>query len=729
MITRNYIDNDFLKQLDDFPLKVVYVRIIALNLLEESIETIEGRVTAGSINIDGASAVRRTCSLTLLVDENDLDGRGIKYSDHLWGLQTRFKLEVGLQNSINNNYDDIIWFNQGVYIITSFNKSKNANGFSISISGKDKMSLLNGEIGGAFESEINFGEIEEEKVLSRDSNGKKIDSVWETRKLPVEEIIRNMIHVYGREPLHNIIIKDLPNYGLELLEYRGDEPMYAYKKENRNQWENILTSMDQDKSVYYKRADSDDAEGPVAIKKLPEDIFTKLTDSLSFTESGTISFSEGGADYLMAKFDYGDTSGYRATDLTYPGELIAKAGETITSVLDKIKNVLVQFEYFYDLEGRFIFQKKKSFTGNLWSPVKQNENGEGYIDTPLIEDDSISYVFKNHTLLTTFNNNPNINNLKNDFSIWGSRKGILGAAIPIHLRYAIDSKPTQYTSIGVSQKEVDAYNKKYNTDLKPQKPVTYSVESASSEVKVVDWREIIYQMARDQSKYNFLDDFEARIIAYNKDLYPSGMTGYEQYYIDLLGFWRQLYNPEYEGSNPEDFYPIDHINKFWCKNVFENPESLNFWFDFLDSPGSELNKYNVKNIGSRPKVINDTKINSIYYRDTPTIIYTQDSNNQIATGYFYAQLPKNYENLFSISAQGLSAKNKLDDLLYEHAFCVDSVTINAIPIYYLEPNTLIKVQDESTELDGEYIVSKITLPLTYNGTMSITASKAIQSII
>jgi hypothetical protein len=34
----------------------------------------------------------------------------------------------------------------------------------------------------------------------------------------------------------------------------------------------------------------------------------------------------------------------------------------------------------------------------------------------------------------------------------------------------------------------------------------------------------------------------------NSTFFPSGYTGYEQYYIDILGFWRQLYNPDYECS-------------------------------------------------------------------------------------------------------------------------------------------------------------------------------------
>jgi hypothetical protein len=59
-------DKEFLLALDKQKNKTIYARIIALDFKESPIETIEGRVTQGSINIDGASAVRRTCSLTLV---------------------------------------------------------------------------------------------------------------------------------------------------------------------------------------------------------------------------------------------------------------------------------------------------------------------------------------------------------------------------------------------------------------------------------------------------------------------------------------------------------------------------------------------------------------------------------------------------------------------------------------------------------------------------------------
>ena len=83
---------------------------------ENPIEEIEGRVTAGSINIDGNSAVRRTCSLSMVAKQ-------VNINDFYWGLSSKFKLLIGLKNQINSKYPDIIWFKLGTYVITSFNTS------------------------------------------------------------------------------------------------------------------------------------------------------------------------------------------------------------------------------------------------------------------------------------------------------------------------------------------------------------------------------------------------------------------------------------------------------------------------------------------------------------------------------------------------------------------------------------------------------------------------------
>ena len=71
----------------------------------------------------------------------------------------------------------------------------------------------------------------------------------------------------------------------------------------------------------------------------------------------------------------------------------------------------------------------------------------------------------------------------------------------------------------------------------------------------------------------------------------------------------------------------------------------------------------------------------------------------------------------------------IDELLYQHTYCAENITIQCAPIYHLNPNTRIKVVDEENGIGTNYIMSKFTIPLTYNGMMSITATKAPERLI
>jgi hypothetical protein len=66
MTLNTQYNKSFLSKLDKCKNKTIYARITALQFNETPIEYIEGRVTQGSINIDGDSAVRRTCSLSMI---------------------------------------------------------------------------------------------------------------------------------------------------------------------------------------------------------------------------------------------------------------------------------------------------------------------------------------------------------------------------------------------------------------------------------------------------------------------------------------------------------------------------------------------------------------------------------------------------------------------------------------------------------------------------------------
>lgn len=1293
-------ESEFLRALDEAHEKTTYARVIALDMDENPIEQVEGKITQGSVNIDGNSAVRRTCSLTMISQD-------ININEYYWGLNTKFKLEIGVQNVVSRkdfypNYPDIIWFKMGTYIITSLNTNLTVNNFTMSLQGKDKMCLLNGDVGGVINARTDFGTYDYYDVET---------GLTSNYKLPIKDILWDAVHAYANEPFHNIILNDLDELGLELLEYRYDVPLYLIRMADSDEY--AMISVDGDMAIFGA------SDGKNKLSDIT--VYDNLTSSMLNDERAATTFRLNGSSqlYCAAKITYGDTAGYRTCDLVYAGDLIANIGDSVTSVFDKIKSMLGEFEYFYDLDGRFVFQRKKSLINTVWTPTHKEEgsiitadsyyNKENneiqsvnnsiygqesmYVEALALASNSI-YNFNGTVLISSFQNSPNLANLRNDFTVWGNRKGISGSDIPIHMRYAIDNKPWRYimydegenghvalTTLTAEQiaeveelktshsVEVDiwnawasfeknarqdplmyagglleldenwweitdwaeyyailfgeypgtrvpddwmreycierkssidlsiAYRKYYGdnsnvhvgsastltdtcvvffyekngqitlefnphgrcshtyaqfldlefyvnsgfqteTDIDlgnnrtyhyqfqgiyysknqldnlratrglfhvlcycynpiiPEERMnaklaelslvdTYSDPYAGKYKTGLDWRELIYRMAKDYRKHNHEDGFERNLALYNYPLYPSGLTGYEQYYTDLEGFWRQLYQypiddseiedqteyqytyyrdidnkkddehiyikgcycplgklvkntvkeklisnvpiydyknnlvtintrsysnisninagilsnyntlyiytakkdryylldktktyynstrqgfdfsvtgtlgknysadnfinlciksqlytrdipdittiylykdgemykyldtidyvtpgnvyqklvdpdslggysyklvnsetstfstdakaslyiltnqsqytslqtqldnineeidllqAEYNTQKPKnsgtydtiqskkrqrtaleqqiaslqngnlsyvkvsdyyqskltlsndlyvwdetnlykmsniriklssiygtlktevpdkissvvlnnygkktvtvkssscmyykaysDFYQPDseieseRANAYWHKNVFEAPQSLNFWFDFLEGD-NQLRQFTTKAVGDRPKAVNETTVKSIYYRDTPKIIFTTAeklASEEKKTGYNYFILPDNssYENMFTISAQGIDAKNRVDELLYQHSYCTESVTISAIPIYYLDVNKRIHVYDPDTGINGDYIVSRISYPLSYNGMMNVTATKAPENSV
>ena len=793
------LDNEFIDKIEHQKHRDIYAHIIALTYDELPVESIEGRITTGSINCDGNSAIRRTCSLTMVASE-------LNINEYYWGLKTKIAIEIGLLNTIDSKYPDIIWFPQGIYILSAFNTSYSTNNYQISISAKDKGCLLNGEYGGVLPGEVRFDSI---RTYNKDF------TEYTEEKIPIKTIIKEMIHTYVGEPYHNIIINDVDDYGVELLEYRGtDSNIYYFRNLANDTYTNITTFGDM--MVFEK-----DSSTPIKLSEVKCDNLVDVVPNnptiikLAY-QNRLGDWIAGEEEYAVAKTEYGQTAGYRLTDLVYPGDLIGAIGETVSSILDKIKQQLFDlYEYFYDLDGHFVFQKKKTYINTTWNPIHDNGNGIYIEDATQMGE--VVYKFTNNELVTQISHNPNFSNLKNDFSIWGVRKSVNGGEIPIHLRYAIHNKPTYYKNYDGRVYTSDKY----------------------------DWRELIYQMACDYLAHNLEDDFLWKIASNNRDYYPTGYTGYEQYYTDIQGFWRQLYcygdlqtsndeidpdanyytinsNNEMEPLNyiinwdtlleniylykyderrnkykkiirneyvdrknlityyryqldssltyyyltnlahPEDInnyqvfqlpeaneknkysyeYQIGYdyyknIDKnynlnnydpvtYWNYDVENNPSNLNFWFDFLDQNG-DLNQYSVPIMGDRAKVVNNTAITSIYFRDTPNVLFLENNEdkNKIV-GYTQVQLPQTIStnNLFTISTQKKSAMNELDGLLYNNSYCIESISMTTIPIYHLDLNTLIEVTDENSKINGHFVLSKITLPLTYNGTMSINATKA-----
>ena len=462
------LDEDFLEQLSKYPHQFTWAKIISLDFKEYPIEEITGRITAGSINVDGSSAVRRTCSLTLVASD-------VNINDYYWMLKSKVRIEIGLENHIDSSYPDIIWFNQGIFLLSSFSCSLSVNNYTITLQGKDKMALLNGDFGGVIPSSWDFGTMDE--TLE--------DGSIKNTQIPIKDIILQAVHEYAQEPWQNIIVNDLDDYGIELLEYQGKTPFYyliEYDASGANDSREVaqmvfnpdlLVSVelvdwvnDSPKSLGWTDFDIKISE----IEKIAETgklvaagalnpptysyekLLEQLDPSGKVTETknyyrARVKLKGNNTIYTVARIERDNglqVCGYRICDIVYPYDLIGSPGETITSILDKLVKMLGNFEYFYDVDGHFVFQRKRTYLDVNYNNIigEHDINREIWVEDKAFNS-KYSFVFDENYLISSIQNTPNIGNIKNDYSLWGSRKSG-EIEIPIHMRYAIDHKPDFY---------------------------------------------------------------------------------------------------------------------------------------------------------------------------------------------------------------------------------------------------------------------------------------------
>lgn len=634
-------DKDFLRELDQNREREVFAKIVSLDYDENPIEEITGRVSSGTVSIDGSSSVRRSCSLSLIAQE-------LNIHDFYWGLTTKFKLYSGLKNNINSKYPDIIWFPLGMFVISSFNTSQSTNSYTVSIQGKDKMCLLNGTLGGTIMSlTADFGT---ETIEDESGESYKQD-------LPIKNIIREVVHEYAREPYHNIIINDLDTYGLELMEYRGSSPMYILINQS-DEAVNIRMDLSMDNMYLGKYKDGQYIWSikPGIFLDKPEvmtdgyslvTIYDTRLESLDVEQHpDRISIHRNGKDdngndnyYTVMKAEYGSSVGYKVTELTYSGDLIAQVGSPVTTaVLDKIVSMLGDFEYFYDLQGRFIFQRKKTYINTSWNNIRSDsENKQVYVESAAYTSE-VTYSFENSSLITSFQNSPDFDNLRNDYSIWGTKTTVSGNETPVHLRYALDKKPIRYINY-----EGDIYSTNEDNEL------------FIGQIHC-DWRELIYQMASDYMKHNKDDDFTVQVGKNNPDYYPDGYTGYEVYYTDIYSFWRELYNPDYEST-----YSICYVTKSNYEQAMKDKKIEYYWYDQCTDKTVYIpeNDYFYKDAyGIFQKVHSMTaeklKNNSSYYY---TLIKCDETMPYVNNRDYYTKSEGDYVTLKNYKDLGTSINN------------------------------------------------------------------------
>lgn len=628
-------DMDFLTQLDKLHMRVQYAKIILLSFKdEEPIKEIQGSITSGNLSVNGSSAIRRTINLTMLAS---IDNSNLEDIDNEISINKKIKVLIGYDNPLKSykNYGDIIWFPCGLFVLSSANISRSTSGWNISITGKDKMCLLDGTAGGTLPASITF----HESLVQLDNGDVEIQ--YPT----IFQIIYEAVNHWGGEAIENIIITDIDEEIKMLVRYMGDKPVY----------------------------------------------FSNDYQSLSF---------EAQEDYPHM-FSYGQDAGYKYTDFTYPGELVLNAGDTVVTLLDKIVSTLGNYEYFYNIDGKFVFQEIKNYL-NTGSPLLEL-SPEDYVRS--YNNAKFLYSLTDLDTTTAITRNPKYDNVKNDFYVWGKRKTSTGVEVSIRYHLAIDDKP----DIDLAMQNMwEVKDKKSNLIVRYDFNTLddYSVDDYT--VTLVgtpcdEWREELYRRALNAQVSNSV---------------------YDNYYdSELIAEWRNLYNPMNKNWN---------ATNHWNPDVFNDPGSINFWLDFIDT-SSALGKYSIKNIGRRTKVVNNNDIKTVYNSEVPDVVFIEGLDQDLIVKYqgigqrFFI-LTNEYYDMFSISTTGTSCFDQIREMMYQNLCYNTTISLTCLPKYYIEPNNIIRVEDKDSNIYGNYQITQYSLPLTYNGTMSITATEVLTRV-
>ena len=215
---------------------------------------------------------------------------------------------------------------------------------------------------------------------------------------------------------------------------------------------------------------------------------------------------------------------------------------------------------------------------------------------------------------------------------------------------------------------------------------------------------------------------------WREELYFSGVnttrlgTDSNYYYTELENEWTKLY--DYDIENPT-----------WKEEVLSSPSELDFFLDFIDS-NAKVSEFSIANIGRRTHVVNDDSINCIFEPEIPDFILIEEDDPEYSTKYTEADLKGQKwmgisSNVWAGLAQGgsyNSAFNMIQDLLYQYTGYNETISLQILPMYFLEPNTRILVRDSETGINGDYMLNNFSIPLDINGTMSLSCTKALERI-
>lgn len=716
-------DRSFLLKLNQHKVREYLAAIMVLDFeTENPIARLEGKVVSGSMTVAANSAVRKTCSLTIVFNE---DTKNITDINNLIAIDKKISLSLGLKNPFYHlpqyaQYGEELWFKQGLFVITRASSSISVSSAQVSIELQDKMAFLNGTCGGTLPANTSF---HDRIIYDKDGN-------YTTEYPLIKEIIFEAVNHYGGEHPSRIVIEDVPDVGRKVVRWRGSTPIN-----------------------FQSEIDAKNSGRSFVIAAPPVTGFENT-------------------------YYQGDLVGYRETPLTYPGELILKMGQTVANLLDEIVSTLGNYEYFYDAEGIFHFRQIKNYQATGVTPLNYDPtitvevvDSQGNISQqtqdldkslqslyfPRYTDDAFINEFADQNLVTQIGYNPDYSKIKNDFICWGTKQDDSNSEVMVRYHLAIDVRPKDIPK-PVTEEEIEVIRDNYSLCHKTIRKVMnkndgtisrYAVENAYIPDEVNEtWGEVA-ALSLDEA-FPDLDasyHFNWREELYRQALLAYGTSTEGSYYDEeLMAEWRNIFDP----SSTWDLKGMDSFQRSWEDHFGEDndetpwagytvdvkiaPEKLRYWLDIIDTSAG-VGVYGVNRIGRRTIAQENTKINQVFEGEIPDLVFIENTGQpqeMIENTQYYISIGQAYSFVNPDQLQYFQEVNSFGTcyesvraMLYNNLIYNATASLTTIPILYLDVNKVVHLNFPELGVTGDFVINNISMQFGNNPTMSLSLNEAI----
>ena len=394
------------------------------------------------------------------------------------------------------------------------------------------------------------------------------------------------------------------------------------------------------------------------------------------------------------KISAGGYIGYMIKPFVYPTKsespFTSEAGSTVSAVLDTIKNTLGNYEHFFTPAGKYRFQPIQNY---LTEGMPQNDITQAldakyfYNPAPDLE----IYSLQDAKIITAYTNAPQYNQIKNDFMVIGKHP-----ELELPIRYHV-----------TLERRIPANEKRY-----------WTIEWAKDDKGIARVYSAIEGGTTDCGDNYRLKKY-LQIIAEN----------------DQTAFGKEI---------REEFPKMFDLEKMeWRFDpTSSDRDSLLYWFDIIDSRSiaGDIGQFGVETIGRRTKVIPDDQVNCLFTSYMPERdLYTEDQwiFGEYKDGGFVQYDEDSEEGKKAIDAINskigigitrIPAEDYIRASLHQYLSYNENITINAVPIYHLDVNQLIYVENNESDIQGNYIIDSISYPLNFDGLMTINARKMMTMV-